>query len=139
MEAMPQIIDALINVGIILGILLVLYYALVFFWFQEKASESLLSDVFFTVALLAIAYFISARRTDVAGNLWSAFVVFCIATALKLIYQAITRRLEKRFSKVREKYAIIKRKRKLARFKNSHFFHLRVKKRHQPIRKPYKP
>jgi len=124
---MTHFIDALKNLGIILLILTFLCYALVFFWYKEKASESLLSDIFFTVVFFAVAYVIAARKTGVVDSLWSAFAIFSIVTALKLIYQAITRRLEKRFSKAKEKYSLIIRRRRLKRFKRSHIFHLKVK------------
>ncbi len=117
----------------------VLGASLLFFWFKEEASESLFSDIFFAIIFISASAVIVAYRTQVISDIQSAFAIFCIAIALKLIFQALTRGIQKRFSKTKEKYAIIKRRRKLARFKNSHFFHLRVKKRHQPIRKPYKP
>ena len=124
-----QSIDILKNLGILLTILSFLCYALVFFWFKEKASESLLSDIFFTVVFLAVAYVIAAIKTGVVDSLWSAFATFSIVTALKLIYQAITRRLEKRFSKAKEKYSLIIRRRRVKRFKRSHVFHLKVRKK----------
>lgn len=130
----PQIVHNLIPFAVIIGVAIVLYFSLAFFWFQEKISESLFSDIFFTIGFLSIAYFVSTRRAEVAGNVWSAFVLFCLVTAFKLIYQAITRRLDKRFSKVIEKYAVIKRNRKLLRFKRWHFSHLRIKNRRRPTR-----
>ena len=126
-----QSIDALKNLGIILIILTFLSYSLVFFWYKEKASESLFSDIFFTVVFLAVAYAISAIRTGVVDSLWSAFAIFSIVTALKLIYQAITRRFENKISKYKIKKSVAKRRRRLIRFKKSHIYHLKIHKMHK--------
>ena len=42
----PQIVHNLIPFAVIIGVAIVLYFSLAFFWFQEKISESLFSDIF---------------------------------------------------------------------------------------------